>query len=88
MAYVITTKCTRVGSCVPVCPTDSIHFVDGNAEWPLYYINPDTCIDCGACEAECPEKAIFAGDDVPANMAACVQLNADYYTKGPGKGQV
>jgi len=88
MAYVITSKCARKGACVTVCPTDSIHFVDGDAAWPTYYINTDTCIDCGACEAECPEKAIFAGDDVPADLSAAVQKNLDYYTQGPGKGQV
>ena len=54
MAYVITSKCARKGACVTVCPTDSIHFVDGDGAWPTYYINPDSCIDCGACEAECP----------------------------------
>ena len=29
------------------------------------YIDPDECIDCGACEPECPVEAIFAEEDVP-----------------------
>jgi ferredoxin len=34
-------------------------------KWPLYYIDPDTCIDCGACIPECPYEAIFTEDEVP-----------------------
>src|SRR5262249_39708998 len=29
------------------------------------YIDPETCIDCGACEPECPVDAIFEADSVP-----------------------
>jgi ferredoxin len=29
------------------------------------YIHPDECIDCGACEPECPVEAIFPEDEVP-----------------------
>jgi ferredoxin len=25
----------------------------------MLYIDPDECIDCGACEPECPWQAIF-----------------------------
>jgi len=34
-------------------------------EWPWIYIDPDTCIDCGACVPECPFEAIFPEDEVP-----------------------
>jgi ferredoxin len=34
------------------------------------YIDPDTCIDCGACIPECPYLAIFPEDEVPAAYAA------------------
>ena len=27
-----------------------------------YKIDPDVCIDCGACESECPTNAISEGD--------------------------
>ncbi len=27
-----------------------------------YKIDPDVCIDCGACEPECPTNAISEGD--------------------------
>ena len=85
MAYVITGLCQRAGACVDVCPTDSIRFVDDDSDWPLYYINPDTCIDCGACMAECPNEAIFSEDDVPDEYADYAEINAAFFTKGPGK---
>jgi NAD-dependent dihydropyrimidine dehydrogenase PreA subunit len=85
MAYVITSKCERAGLCVDVCPSDSVHFVDDDPDWPTYYINPDTCIECAACEAECPNEAIFHEDDVPAEYAHDTQKNADFFGTGPGK---
>jgi len=40
------------------------------AEWPWIYIDPDTCIDCGACVPECPYEAIFPEDEVPSAYSA------------------
>jgi ferredoxin len=88
MAYVITALCERAGLCVDVCPTDSIHFADGDSSWPTYYINPDTCIDCGACAAECPNEAIFADMDLPSEYENSVDTNAAFYAKGPGAALV
>jgi ferredoxin len=34
------------------------------------YIDPDTCIDCGACIPECPFLAIFPEDEVPQAYSA------------------
>jgi len=85
MAYVILVdKCKRAGDCADICPTESIHAVEGNDEWSKYYINPETCIECGACMAECPNDAIVDPDDA-ADYPDDVKLNADFYTKGPGK---
>jgi len=39
-------------------------------EWPLLYIDPDTCIDCGACVPECPYEAIFPEEEVPFDYVA------------------
>jgi len=49
MAYIITETCVDLKdkSCVDVCPVDCI--IDGGAEDRMLYINPDECIDCGAC---------------------------------------
>jgi ferredoxin--NADP+ reductase len=47
-------------------------------------IDPDGCIDCGACVAECPYDAIFPDDEVPEEYAAATELNARFFTEGPG----
>ncbi len=80
MTYVITTPCIDVQdqACVEVCPVDCIHFDEG--EDRMLYINPDECIDCGACEPACPVTAIFAEDDVPADQAAFKAINVDWYS--------
>jgi ferredoxin len=39
-------------------------------EWPWLYIDPDTCIDCGACIPECPYEAIFPEEEVPFDYEA------------------
>jgi NAD-dependent dihydropyrimidine dehydrogenase PreA subunit len=46
----------------------------------MLYINPDECIDCGACEPACPVTAIFAEDDVPADQAAFKEINVLWYS--------
>jgi ferredoxin len=43
------------------------------------FINPDECIDCGACEPECPVTAIFPEEDVPGNLKSYIQLNRDVF---------
>ena len=40
-----------------------------------YYINPDECIDCGACEPECPVQAIFPDTDVPPEWSDYIEKN-------------
>ncbi len=85
MTYVITSKCERMALCVDVCPTDSIHAVEGAPDWPLYYINPETCIECAACEMECPNEAIYYEDDVPDDYSADIEKNAAFYEEGPGQ---
>jgi NAD-dependent dihydropyrimidine dehydrogenase PreA subunit len=79
MTYVITEPCIDVldKSCVEVCPVDCIHYDEG--EDRMLYIDPDECIDCGACEPACPVTAIFAEDDVPDDMKEYTSLNAQWY---------
>ena len=83
MTYVIAEPCIGVkdASCVDVCPVDCIHTTD---EAPLYYIDPDECIDCGACEPACPVNAIFAEDDVPDNMKPYVEINSLWFKDKAG----
>jgi NAD-dependent dihydropyrimidine dehydrogenase PreA subunit len=79
MTYVITDACKDVKdrSCIDVCPVDCIY------EGPdQLYIHPDECIDCGACEPECPVTAIFSADDPAAQVSGFVELNRTVF-EGP-----
>lgn len=40
-------------------------------------IDPDECIDCTLCVAECPVEAIYAEDDVPEDQRQFIALNAE-----------
>ena len=73
MTHVVTKKCIgcKDTSCATVCPCDCFH------EGPeMLYINPDLCIDCGACVVECPVEAIYQDDDLPEEFSADLELNA------------
>src|SRR5215471_3609331 len=86
MPYVITEACvgTKDKACVDVCPVDCIY--EGEQQ---LYIHPDECIDCGACEPECPVTAIFPEEDVPGNQKQYIQINRDVFKSAtpPGKPQ-
>ena len=79
MTYVITDPCidTLDKSCVEVCPVDCIHFDEGTDR--KLYIDPDECIDCGACEPVCPVTAIFAEDDVPEDQQEYTELEVLWF---------
>jgi ferredoxin len=53
----------------------------------MLYIHPDECIDCGACEPECPVTAIFPEEDVPSKSVEYIQINKDVFKSStpPGK---
>jgi len=70
MTHVITRLCLRDSGCVEVCPVECIVGGKPTTEWPWFYIDPDTCIDCGACVPECPYEAIFPEDEVPSDYHA------------------
>ena len=74
MPYVITEACkgTKDKSCVDVCPVSCIYESE-----ELYYIHPDECIECGACEPECPVNAIFHESAVPDEWKSFTQKNRE-----------
>ncbi|MBM4379535.1 MAG: ferredoxin family protein [Deltaproteobacteria bacterium] len=80
MAYVVTEPCVKCKytDCVEVCPVNC--FYEGKN---FLVINPDECIDCGACEPVCPTKAIFPESDLPAKYNEYKALNAQYASKWP-----
>ena len=43
------------------------------------YIHPDECIDCGACEPECPVDAIYDEDDLPEEYEKFIEINAKFF---------
>ena len=86
MAYVITQPCIGVKdtACVAVCPVDCIHPTrdeDGFAAATMLYVDPGVCVDCGLCVDECPVRAIFHQDDVPAEWHRFIKMNAAHYRK-------
>jgi NAD-dependent dihydropyrimidine dehydrogenase PreA subunit len=76
VTYVITEPCigTKDQSCVEVCPVDCIYDAGDH-----FMINPEECIDCGACEPECPVEAIYPEDEVPDDMESYTTKAANYF---------
>ncbi len=82
MAWVITRLCRDCvdQACVDVCPVECIYEYTGadKVKFPnQLYIHPDECIDCGACEPECPWEAIFEDASVPGVFKEDIAINAD-----------
>lgn len=72
---------TKDRSCVEVCPVDCFYNIrerklndqfgvevagdNGDDKVGMLLIHPDQCINCGACETECPVEAIYEDSSVP-----------------------
>ncbi len=87
MPYIIAEPCLDLKdkSCVNVCPVDCIY---GDDEDRMLFIHPTECIDCGACEPECPVSAIFPEENLPGKWAEFTALNKDYFEGAGGAGKV
>ena len=74
MTHVVTDAChrCRYTECVAVCPVDCFH-----ADAERLYLDPDVCIDCGACIPACPVHAIVDAFDLPADQEMWLEVNAD-----------
>jgi ferredoxin len=72
MTHVVMSACVdkKYQECVAVCPVEAFK----EAETYLV-IDPDECIDCGACIAECPVEAIVADTDVPDDEIEWIERN-------------
>jgi NAD-dependent dihydropyrimidine dehydrogenase PreA subunit len=75
VTYIIAEPCIDIKdrSCVDVCPVDCIHEFARQL-----IIDPEECIDCGACEPECPVEAIFPEDALPDKWSDFVKINYAY----------
>ncbi|PHS13221.1 MAG: ferredoxin [Blastopirellula sp.] len=80
MAMVVTGACfgCKYTDCIVNCPVECFH--EGEK---MLYIDPEECIDCGACVSECPVEAIYYEDDVPESMHGFIALNAEMSQKTP-----
>ena len=80
MTYTVMRLCRdcKDTACVAVCPVDCFYVPkEPNEELvDQLYISPGECIDCGACEPECPWEAIVAEDAVPDIFVDDTPLNA------------
>ena len=94
MTYLVNDKCIKCKhtDCVEVCPVDCIHgpndkegagaeakvegFIPKDTD--SLYIDPEECIDCGACEPECPVEAIFEESEVPEEWNSYIKVNYDW----------
>ncbi|MDP6532594.1 MAG: ferredoxin family protein [Candidatus Marinimicrobia bacterium] len=99
MTYIIAEPCVGVcdTACVEVCPVDCIHHTQDDAgevvkqkleagediEGLTLYINPEECIDCGACEPECPVEAIFEESEVPEEWHNFIAMNYEHFGQTP-----
>ena len=80
MTFVVTENCQkcRFTDCVAVCPVDCFH-----ADENMLYIDPEECIDCGACVPECPVEAIFDEAQLPDHLQEWIKINAERSPKLP-----
>src|SRR4029077_18298158 len=88
MTYIVTETCVDLKDkhCIEVCPVDCIHEA---SEDRMVFIDPDECIDCGACVDPCPVDAIYAEEDVPAPQVVFTKINKIYFhDQAAGRQQV
>jgi ferredoxin len=80
VTHVVTENCIKCKytDCVEVCPVDCFH------EGPNFLvIDPTECIDCTLCVEECPAQAILPEEEVPADQAHFLPLNAELARRWP-----
>jgi ferredoxin len=72
MPHVVTDNCAlcRFTECIALCPVECFH-----ADAERVYIDPDVCIDCGACVPACPVRAIADSVDLAPGQKGLIALN-------------
>ena len=76
MTYVVTQGCIDLldKTCIGECPVDCIY--EGER---MMYIQPDECVDCGACVPVCPVEAIYYERDVPRELEPFARANFEFF---------
>ena len=72
MTHVVTSPCVnhKYQECVVVCHVSAFRELE-----TYLVIDPDDCIDCGACISVCPVDAIFEETDVPTEEIEWIEKN-------------
>lgn len=86
MVYVIAAPCIADYSCVEVCPVDCISPRPSDAAFDdadQLFIDPGTCISCGACQGVCPVLAIFEDTSLPEDWQHYAEVNREYFDPRP-----
>lgn len=78
MTHVVTENCVecKFTDCVLVCPVDCFYELESQL-----VIDPDECIDCSACVAECPVEAIYPEDEIPEGQEQYLEINTEASAK-------
>jgi len=82
MSYVITDTCIKDSLCVEACPVDCIHPKEGEPGFESatqLFVDPEGCIDCGACVPPCTSDSIYAVDDLPEEKKIFAEKNAAFF---------
>ena len=72
----VETKETSVSAII-----DEQRRIHGNDDDKQLFIDPEVCIDCGACVSACPVEAIYADSNVPDKWKNYTAINAEWYKK-------
>ena len=86
MTYVITQNCCNDASCLAACPVGCIHPTPDEPDFAtteMLYVDPATCIDCGACADWCPVDAIKPHTELTLEQQPYLEMSADYYRQRP-----
>jgi NAD-dependent dihydropyrimidine dehydrogenase PreA subunit len=78
VTYIITEGCVDLldKTCIGECPVDCIY--EGER---MMYIQPDECVDCGACVPVCPVEAIYYERDLPRELQGYHRVNVEFFSR-------
>jgi ferredoxin len=80
MTTLVTDNCQRCRftECVTSCPVSAFR-----ASEEMLFIDPDVCVDCGACIPKCPVQAIYEDLDLPDELNEWIDINEKRAKKLP-----
>lgn len=86
MPHVVTQPCCADASCAFACPVNAIHPTPDEPDFAtadMVYIDPATCVDCGACVGACPVRAIKPDTKLAEHELPFVEINAAFHVGRP-----